>query len=455
MAATTSLRLTLLERLLPAMLLLLLAGAGTAYWVAHGSATKAYDRSLYDIALAIAGQLQVSDGQLQLSLTPQAREVLLTDKYDRTFYAVHETNGRLIDGNPELPLPIHESWRTLGSEGRSYYDGVIDNEPVRLAALRRDIGGHQLTILAAETTVKRNALVREILLGMLLPELMLALVSLMVVLIGIRTGLRPVTTLSQQLAVRSPNDLRPLDVDVPDEMATVQTEINGLLARLDRSLSSQRHFVSDAAHQLRTPIAALQAQVEALIQEGGGNSQMTGILSATRRLAHLVDQLLALARAEPAQPQATAAVNLENIAKSAAEAWLPKAIARNIDLGFELAPACITGNTLLLEELLGNLVDNALRHTPAGGQITVACGESDDGAWLSVEDSGSGIAEAERERVFERFYRAPASPGDGSGLGLAIVREIARQHGGEVSIGESTALGGALITARFAKPATA
>ena len=444
MAATTSLRLTLLERLLPAMLLLLLAGAGTAYWVAHGSATKAYDRSLYDIALAIAGQLQLSDGRLQLSLTPQAREVLLTDKYDRIFYAVHETNGRLIDGNPDLPLPIQESWRTLGSEGRSYYDGVIDNEPVRLAALRRDIGGHQLTILAAETTVKRNALVREILLGMLLPELMLALVSLMVVLIGIRTGLRPVTTLSQQLAVRSPNDLRPLDVDVPDEMATVQTEINGLLARLDRSLSSQRHFVSDAAHQLRTPIAALQAQVEALIQEGGGNSQMTGILSATRRLAHLVDQLLA-----------TAAVNLENIAKSAAEAWLPKAIARNIDLGFELAPACITGNTLLLEELLGNLVDNALRHTPAGGQITVACGESDDGAWLSVEDSGSGIAEAERERVFERFYRAPASPGDGSGLGLAIVREIARQHGGEVSIGESTALGGALITARFAKPATA
>ena len=109
----------------------------------------------------------------------------------------------------------------------------------------------------------------------------------------------------------------------------------------------------------------------------------------------------------------------------------------------------------MLEELLGNLVDNALRHTPAGGQITVACGESDDGAWLSVEDSGSGIAEAERERVFERFYRAPASPGDGSGLGLAIVREIARQHGGEVSIGEGTTLGGALITVRFARPVTA
>ena len=454
MAASTSLRLTLLERLLPAMLLLLLAGAGTAYWVAHGSATKAYDRSLYDIALAIGGQLQVSDGRVRFSLAPQAREVLLTDKYDRIFYAVHETGGGLIDGNPELPLPHNESWRTLGIEGRSYYDGVIDNEPIRLAALRRDVGGRQLTILAGETMVKRNALVREILFGMLLPELLLVLVSLIVVLIGIRTGLRPLSMLSEQLAVRSPNDLRPVDVEVPEEMSAVLTEINGLLARLDRSLSSQRNFVSDAAHQLRTPIAALQAQVEALIQEGGGNRQMAGVLSATRRLAHLVDQLLALARAEPAQPQATAAVNLENIAKSAAEAWLPKAIARNIDLGFELAPATVTGNALLLEELLGNLLDNALRHTPSGGTITVACGESGGSAWLSVEDSGTGIAPAERERVFERFYRAPGSPGDGSGLGLAIVREIARQHGGSVLIGDSSTLGGALIAARFAKTAT-
>ena len=454
MANPTSLRFTLLERLLPAMLLLLLAGAGTAYWVAHGSATKAYDRSLYDIALAIAGQLQVSQGKLQFSLSPQAREVLLTDKYDRIFYAVHEMDGRLIDGNPELPLPVEESWRTLGHEGRVYYDGVINDEPVRLAALRRDVDGRQLTILAGETMIKRNALVRETLFGMLLPELMLALVSLVVVLIGIRTGLRPLSTLSEQLAVRSPNDLRPLDVEVPEEMAAVQREINGLLARLDRSLSSQRNFVSDAAHQLRTPIAALQAQVEALIQEGAGNPQMAGILSATRRLAHLVDQLLALARAEPAQPRATAAVNLENIARSAAETWLPQAIAGNIDLGFELAPATITGNALLLEELLGNLLANALRHTPAGGAITVACGESGDTAWLSVEDSGSGIAPAERDRVFERFYRAPASPGDGSGLGLAIVREIARQHGGEVRITDGPSLGGALITARFAKTAT-
>lgn len=455
MAATTSLRLLLLERLLPAMLLLLLAGAGTAYWVAHGSATKAYDRSLYDIALAIAGQLEVKEGRLQLSLTPQAREVLLTDKYDRIFFAVHDANGTLIDGNPELPLPFRDNWRTLGSEGRSYYDGAMDDEPIRLAALRREIDGRQLTILAGETMVKRNALVREILFGMLLPELLLAGVSLAVVLIGIRAGLRPLGTLSQQLAQRSPSDLRPVDVAVPEEMATVLSEINSLLARLDRSLSSQRNFVSDAAHQLRTPLAALQAQVEALIHEGSGNERLGGVLTATHRLAHLVDQLLALARAEPAQPRATATVNLENIAKSAAETWLPRAIARDIDLGFELATAPLDGNALLLEELLGNLVDNALRHTPPAGAITVACGGDDNVTWLSVEDSGPGIPPEERDRVFERFYRAPASPGDGSGLGLAIVREIARQHGGQVAISQGTTLGGALITVRFAKPATA
>lgn len=444
-----SLRLILLSRLLPAMIALLLAGGGLAYWVALGSATKAYDRSLYDIALAIAGQLDASNGKLRVTLAPQARDVLLIDKYDHIFYAVRGPDGENLDGNPALPMPPHESPRPIGIEGRAYYDGKVDGRPIRLAALQREIEGRTVTILAGETMVKRNALVREILLGMVVPELLLSFAALGFVWFGIRSSLHPLARLRGELAVRSPTDLRPVSADVPDEIAPLVTEINGLLERLSHSLESQRNFVSDAAHQLRTPIAALQAQVDALIQEESAHParHLDGVVAASQRLAHLVEQMLALARAEPLHQDA--AVDLENVAKTVAENRLPTAISHGIDLGFDLAPARMAGNTLLMEELLANLVDNALRHTPDGGTVTVACGDNGKEVWLSVEDSGPGIPPAERERIFERFYRSPASPGAGSGLGLAIVSAIARQHGGNTFADQSPELGGARIRVAF------
>lgn len=455
---SNSLRLVLLRRLLPAMLALLLAGAGTAYWVALGSAGKAYDRSLLDTTLAIAEQLRVVDGQVLLPLTPQARAVLLTDKFDRIFYAVRNQDGGLLDGDPELPQPpaYRRSSQWIEAE-RIYYDGQLHGRPVRVAALRSQVGGQVAIVLAAETLVKRNALVREVIFGMLLPELLLILVCLGVVWFGVRSGLYPLRALREALAARSPADLRPVDVAVPDEIQPVVTEINELLGRLDRSLASQRNFVSDAAHQLRTPIAALLAQVEASRHEpaDGREARLDGIHAATRRLAHLVDQMLALARAEPSAKQTQAVVVLPELLGKAAETWLPPALAKGIDLGFELAPAAIHGNELLLQELLSNLLDNAIRHTPAGGTITVGCGERAGGAWLSVEDSGPGLADdaGQIERLFERFYRPPGSPGEGSGLGLAIVRQIATQHGGQVTAGRSGQLGGAAFTVFFRQAA--
>jgi two-component system sensor histidine kinase TctE len=443
----TSLRLQLLRRLLPAMLALLLAGAGTAYWVAWRSATKAYDRALLDTSLAIAEQLRIVDAKPQLPLTPQARAVLLTDKFDQVFYAVRGANAELLDGEPGLPMPSPESPRTRLAEGRYYYDGQVNGQPVRVAALQIELSGQAVTILAGETMVKRNALVREIILGMLLPELLLVLVSISVVWFGIRASLRPLAELRQELAGRSQADLSPVRVDVPEEIQPVVTEVNGLLQRLEHSLGSQRNFVSDAAHQLRTPIAALQAQVEAAIIESAPDTRqkLEGILAAAHRLSHLVAQMLSLARAEPSLAQTQPEVSLEAVARQAAETWLPLAISKQIDLGFELAPACVRGNSLLLEELLGNLLDNALRHTPNGGTITVSCGQNAAGIWLSVEDSGEGISAAERERVFERFHQPPGSLSDGNGLGLAIVHEIARQHGGTAMATESGRLGGALL----------
>ena len=448
----SSLRFLLLRRLLPAMLVLLLAGAMTAYSVALRSATKAYDRALFDTALAIVGQLTIRDGKLVLPLTAQARDVLLVDKFDQVFFAVRGPNGELLDGEPGLPMPSSRLPKEVWREERYYFDGRLNDRPVRVAALRAERGGETFTVLAGETMVKRNALVREILLGMLLPEMLLIVVSLGVVWFGVRSGLKPLASLREELAGRSQSDLRPVTTDVPEEIQPVVNEINELLNRLGHSLDTQRHFISDAAHQLRTPIAALQAQVEATLAESEPSThrQLQGIFAAAHRLSHLVEQMLMLARAQPSLAKTQPRVLLEEVVQAAAADWLPVAIANGIDLGFELSPCATYGNSLLLQEVLANLIDNALRHTPRGGSVTVRCGASDDAAWLVVEDSGSGIPEADREKVFERFYQSSGGISRGSGLGLAIVREIARQHGGQAAIDRSPELGGARITVRFA-----
>lgn len=446
--AASSLHRQLLRWLLPAMLLLLAAGALTAYSIALRSTIRAYDRSLLDTALALAGQIQTSRGEAVLNLPKAAHEILLTDKYDRTFFRVLTADGRDVAGDRALPAPPN----LPAEENRLYYDARIDGQPVRVAALFIERDGLPLTILAAETLVKRSNLVWEILLGMLLPELGLVAATLLLVWIGIRSGLRPLNELRQQLAKRSPSDLRPIAAHgLTEEIQPVVDELNQLLLRLDESLLAQRHFVSDAAHQLRTPIAALQTQVEVALRESEREQrpQLKQILGAAQRLAHLVQQLLALARAEPKDGVADQIVDLATIVRDVAETALPRAIAAGHDLGFELAPATVQGSRLLLQEALCNLIDNAIHYTPTPGTITVGCRTSGQRAILSVEDSGPGIPEAALEKVFERFYRLPESGGDGCGLGLAIVRQIARQHGAEMVIGKSAALGGTLIEMRF------
>lgn len=450
-ARPTSLRAHLLRRLLPAILLLLVAGAGTAYWIALHSATRAYDRALLDTTLAIVEQIRIVDGKPVLPLTSQAKAILLTDKFDEIFYAVRGTRKQLLDGDSDLPQPPVRLLGTLQAEGRLYYDGTLRGRPIRVAALRSELEDHVFTVLAGETLVKREALFQEIILGMLVPELLLTLITLTVLWFGIRSGLTPLAGLRQELAGRSHADLSPINSEVPEELAPVAHEINSLFARLERSLVAQRHFVSDAAHQLRTPIAALLAQVELAIRgcDLQSAARLESIVPATQRLAYLVEQLLALARAEASPADPLPEVSLPDVAHAVAEARLPLAIRKGTDLGFNLSPMTVRGNRLLLEELLANLVDNALHHTPAGSVVTVSCGRDEEGVFLCVEDDGPGIPEGERGKIFERFHQCPGSAGNGSGLGLAIVQEIARQHGGSVAVDTSPTLGGARFVVRF------
>jgi two-component system sensor histidine kinase TctE len=231
--------------------------------------------------------------------------------------------------------------------------------------------------------------------------------------------------------------------------------LNALLKKLNEALGAQQRFISDAAHQLRTPLAGLQTQVDlALQQKDAGELRQTlqRLLTATGRTVHLANQLLTLARAEPAGhlPVEMQATDLGQIVQECAEEWVPRALAGEIDLGFELESAPILGIPLLVRELLANLLDNAIRYTPPGGQITVRTLMKDANALLEVEDNGPGIPAAEIDKVFERFYRIKGSPGDGCGLGLAIVREIARTHNATVELASPQSGQGTLVRVCFA-----
>lgn len=229
--------------------------------------------------------------------------------------------------------------------------------------------------------------------------------------------------------------------------------LNLLFELLREAAAAQQRFLADAAHQLRTPLAGLQTQIELVAAEGQFSEhgeRLARINEATDRINHLVTQLLTFARAEPSTTatQSFQVVPLHELVEESASIFIDRALARNIDLGFDIAPARCAGIRWMLREALGNLIDNALRYTPAGGSVTVSSGLRDGRPYLTVVDNGPGIPEAERGRVCDRFYRIPGASGDGCGLGLAIVREIAQLHGGELELADASG-GGLHVALRF------
>lgn len=443
MTGVTSIRRQLLWWLISGTLLIFVASVASTWWIARDSASDANDRGLIEAAREVAEQLHKQPASALRELPPNSQRALLASPDDQVFFRIESLSRGTIAGTAALPLPAV----LPQTASPVLFDTSIPPNPLRAVVLQLTIEGDPSWLLVASTLNQRDRLINEILIGLVITEFVLILASLALVWFGIGAGLRPLAGLRAELACRSATDLRPITTAAPEELQPVVGEINNLLERLERSLASQRHFVSDAAHQLRTPIAALQAQVEATLRESDPETAkgLTRVLSPALRLSHLVDQLLALARAEPSGRFAQELIALPELVYEAAERWLPKAIAKDVDLGFDLEGATIRGNRLLLAEALANLIDNALRHTPAGGSVTVGCRCEGNIVVLTVEDSGPGIPAGEREKVFSRFYQSPGHAGEGCGLGLAIVREFTHQHGGQVSIDDSPTLGGARI----------
>ena len=452
----SSLRQLLTRWVIGPLLALIAISIVLAYFVALQAANDAYDTELLDPALALARHVVRQDGQVMLDLPPVALEALRVDTADRLYFEIVSPEGGSIVGSSRIPRPASP----LNAKEHDFYDANIDNRLVRVAAYAAPFERATLLVLVAETYLKRDLLVKEILLASVLPALAIALAGIGLSMVGVARVLAPLDRVRSEILARSPRDLAPMaERDNPQEIRPLLGALNDLFRRLQAALDNQQRFIENAAHQLRTPIAGLKTHAELARRQDSPpalRDLLDMIASETDRTGHLINQLLTLARADTGghAELARQPVNLRDVAGRAAGEWVPRSVTRDIDLGFELEDAWTLGEPLLLREMLANLIDNALAYTPSGGVVTVRTRSDAKQAVLEVEDNGPGIPEAERSQVFERFYRIAGTEGPGTGLGLPIVAEIAQRHDAQLELTAPPSGQGTLFRVRLPRLAT-
>lgn len=448
-----SLRHHLVNWLFTPLYLLLLFSTVTGYIAALQLSNQPYDLVLTERARLLASRFDLTTHD-----EAAQPDLLLPDGASHLRFTLFDAQGRVVLGNARLP---HPRPRDLSAEGPVLRNTTLSGEKVRLLVLHfrstRRAPGSEFVLVVSEPVRNRLVLGRSILGNIVIPQFIFILIAGLAVWIGLKRGFAPLEQLRQALARRPLNDPSPIDASqAPGEVRPLILELNRLIERLRAMLEQQRRFVANAAHQLRTPFAGLRAQAELAKREPVTEPvrrALEGICISAGRCNRLVEQLLTLARNDPdAHSEATATQNdLNRVAQDLAMEWAPEAVRQGIDLGFEGAgrPLLVDCNEGGLRDMIGNLIDNAIRYTPGGGRITVLTGATSAGTpWLRVEDSGPGIPVEERTKVFDRFYRVAGSGKPGSGLGLAIVAEVAERCGARVEIGETLG-GGAAFRVDF------
>lgn len=423
--------------------------------VANSLVDQPYDQVLADDVVAIDRLIRTEGTRLVVNLPASARTVLRSDEVDTLYFQVATTSGRVLHGDGDLPKIAYSGATDLGKI--QFRDATVDGESVRIAYkfLVPGQGHAPLLVQVGETRRKREALASQIISGVLLPQFAIIPIAVVLVWFGLSRGLAPLHQLQQRIQRRRPGDLSRLSLDpVPDEVRPLVDAFNKMMIRLEANLQAQQRFIADAAHQMRTPLTGLKMQTELALGESDPERMREAlnlIAESTERAAHLIHQLLVLARAEANHAQGKREpVDLENVAHAAALEWVDRALARRIDLGFDGSGQTlwIDGVPVLLHELLSNLIDNALKYTPTGGSVTVRI-RVDGDVLLEVDDTGIGISEEDRLRVFERFYRVLGSSVEGSGLGLSIAMEIAELHGASIELLTGSSGRGCLFRIRF------
>ncbi len=443
-----SLHRRLIWRLLPALFAAIALGGITAYFVAKRSADFAYDQALSAAAADIAGGVRVDGEAATFDLSAQSERILRSDVRDDIYFAIHLEDGRFIGGDRDLVGSM-----SIPEVAASSSDLPFRGKTVRAMSSGFAQDGVPFVVTVAETTRKRQAAALAIFAQLMVPTMLVLTLACLIVWFSVRNGLQPLEELKLEIEARSELDLSKIgSVGTPFEVRSLVHALNRLLARLAAVTKAHQSFVADAAHQLRTPLAGVQAQLELLSVSADPAQGPTfdRMRFSVDRAVRMVNQLLALARSETAATTLRLkSFDLAALVGEQADAWVHRAITAQLDLGFDLRPARLLGDPYLIRELLENLIDNALRHASPGGQITVGTSSDGDVVEITVDDSGPGIPEALRFKVFERFFRQADEHGTGSGLGLAIVRQIAIRHEGDAEALHSSALGGLRVLVRL------
>lgn len=441
-----SLRLRLLILILSIFFLVCSLIAGFFWWRSSNEVDRLFDEQLVLIADLI--------GMITLHELGEKNPSALTydlHKYDFQFPIVFQAwtdDGRLLLHSPDAP---HQPLTVAKTEGFS--DLRINQQQWRIYTHIITTGGHSKLIHVARTHNLHDHLVKEFLLNILKPVALLLLPFVGLLCLGINGGLAPLYDLARQIAGRNHSNLEQLTArNVPSEVTVMVDAINALFLRLKQAMERFSRFTSDVSHELRNPIAGILTHAHIAMNspdEEVKEQSLKQLVKGARQLGHMVDQLLTLARIEPEQLRDRfVRVNLHTVAVEVISDLTPSAIQKGLELEL-LAddPIYIHGNKELTAILLNNLIRNSIHATPAGGRISVKLNESYEGVYLQVEDTGPGIPESERKRIFERFYQLPGSTG--SGLGLSIVLAIATVHNGDVTLGARTAGPGLVVSVQF------
>ena len=424
-----------------------------AHDASRQTADLVQDSVLLASARTIGEDIEWRDGALIANIPPAALEMFESPYRDQVFYKVVAGEDRLLGGSIDLALPEHVNTFPV------FYDTVLDSQKLRAVAFQRQVYDSgsvtPVTVIVAKTEASREAMLAELWHPQVLRQgLMLALATVLV-LIGLTSELRPLMKLSENVADRDAMELEPIRFHhLPSELRPIVDAINQCIARLNLHTSTQRQFIADAAHQLRTPLTLLDTQVQYARQRKADDPVLVDALEGVRRtslkMIDITNQLLLLAQAESTRAAATLKrVDMAHVVFSVLEDLIMAAQRRNIDLGADLADDIVVmGIEQLLAALVSNLVDNAIRYTQEGGHVTVICRREAEEVVLEVVDNGPGIPAEMRAHVFERFYRG-ATDVDGTGLGLAIVQGIARSHGGTASVSPGPGRVGLAATVRL------
>ena len=456
----------ILDWMLTPLLLLWPVSLVLTWLVAQGIAGKPFDRALEYNVSALAQLVTLQSGRMVFNLPQPARELLRADDTDTIYYQVLGLRGEFVSGERDLPLPP-EGEPALPGDVR-LRDDTLKGSDIKVAYtwVKPDpANSHLVLVQVAETLEKRSVLATEIIKGVMLPQFVILPLAVFLIWLALAQAIKPLHQLEERIRARRPDDMSPLDIEeVPLEIAPMAASVNDLLMRLKDSITTQKRFLADAAHQLKTPLAGLRMQADLAQREGASADELKHSLRqigrSSIRATHTVNQLLALARAEGSgTAMARQPCDLVALTTDVIQDCLPRALDKHIDLGFEGPSAGspglgVEGNPTLLKEMVRNLIDNAIAYTPSSlaspGMVTVrvCAGDSQRALTLQVEDTGPGIAEAEKDLVFQPFYRALGNEADGSGLGLSIVAQIASHHHAQVIL-EPARPGQAAPGARF------